>query len=59
MAMVNGTTFGINQSLFVSKNTHYQTKEITHFPSISRTDVYVSQPDDSARVKYCSQKGFL
>lgn len=47
MAMVNGTTFGINQSLFVSKNTHYQTKEITHFPSISRTDVYVSQPDDS------------
>ena len=47
MDMVNGTTFGINQSLFVSKNTHYQTKEITHFPSISRTDVYVSQPDDS------------
>ena len=47
MAMVNGTTFGINQSLFVSKNTHYQTKEITHFPSISRTDVYASQPDDS------------
>ena len=32
MDMVNGTTFGINQSLFVSKNTHYQAKEITHFP---------------------------